>query len=197
MVGRLSAAVRAAGESAAAGAEPGPAEVDCGVPGCEVAHGGELLLGGGEAGLDRGDLAEPALFAQLEVGQEVLPLLRGGLSEVLQTLLGPAALGDFYAQVKARWQLPDSEIRLRKQIVKLKELRQDDAKELGQLRTDVEHLVRVVNQLSSENRQLRNALAQRKAAGTARRRRGSSPEGSPPATKYRAAKDVFAGRSGN
>ena len=67
---------------------------------------------------------------------------------------------DFYAQVKARGQLPDSEIRLRKQIVKLKELRQGDTKELGQLQTDVEHLVRVVNQLSSENRQLRNALAQ-------------------------------------
>ncbi|WP_035839127.1 hypothetical protein [Kitasatospora azatica] len=29
--------------------------------GSEVAHGGELVLGGGEAGVDRGDLAEPAL----------------------------------------------------------------------------------------------------------------------------------------
>ncbi|MFF3982232.1 hypothetical protein [Streptomyces sp. NPDC001828] len=62
MVGRLSAAVRAAGESAGAGAEVGHTEVDCGVPGCEVSHGVELLLGGGEVGLDRGDLAEPALF---------------------------------------------------------------------------------------------------------------------------------------
>ncbi|MFE5110707.1 hypothetical protein [Streptomyces sp. NPDC056663] len=67
---------------------------------------------------------------------------------------------DFYAEVKTRGQMPDSEVRLRKQIVKLKELRQEDAKELSQLRTDVEHLVRVVNQLTSENRQLRNALAQ-------------------------------------
>jgi hypothetical protein len=72
---------------------------------------------------------------------------------------------DFYAQVKARGQLPDSEIRLRKQIVKLKELRQEGAKELGQLRTDVEHLIRVVNQLSSENRQPRNALAQPRDLG--------------------------------
>lgn len=36
--------------------------MDGGVPGREVAHGGEHLLGGGEAGLDRGDLAEPSLF---------------------------------------------------------------------------------------------------------------------------------------
>ncbi|MER7699165.1 MULTISPECIES: hypothetical protein [unclassified Streptomyces] len=34
------------------------AQMDGGVPGGEVAQGGELLLGGGEAGLDRGDLAE-------------------------------------------------------------------------------------------------------------------------------------------
>lgn len=32
------------------------------MPGGEVAHGGEFLLGGGEAGLDRGGLAEPALL---------------------------------------------------------------------------------------------------------------------------------------
>ncbi|WP_331753878.1 hypothetical protein [Streptomyces sp. NBC_00826] len=38
-------------------------------------------------------------------------------------------------QVKARGQLPDSEIRLRKQVVKLKELRAKDATELSQLRT--------------------------------------------------------------
>lgn len=42
--------------------EIGHAEVDGGVTGREVVHGGELLLCGSEAGLDRGDLAEPALF---------------------------------------------------------------------------------------------------------------------------------------
>jgi hypothetical protein len=52
---------------------------------------------------------------------------------------------DFYAKVKARGQTPDSEIRLRKQVVKLKELRAKDATELAQLRTDVEHLARAVN----------------------------------------------------
>ncbi len=67
---------------------------------------------------------------------------------------------DFYAQVRARGQIPDSEIRLRRQIVKLKELRAKDATELSQLRTDVDHLVRAVNQLTGENQQLRCALSQ-------------------------------------
>ncbi|MEV8018140.1 hypothetical protein AB0O76_17750 [Streptomyces sp. NPDC086554] len=44
---------------------------------------------------------------------------------------------------------------LRLQVVRLKELRQKDKAELDQLRTDVEALVRVVNQLALENRQLR------------------------------------------
>ncbi|MFF7651748.1 hypothetical protein ACFZCY_18555 [Streptomyces sp. NPDC007983] len=67
---------------------------------------------------------------------------------------------DFYTQVRARGQTPDSEIRLRQQIVKLKELRAKDTTELSQLRTDVDHLVRAVNQLTVENRQLRGALPQ-------------------------------------
>ncbi|WP_060886749.1 hypothetical protein [Streptomyces caniscabiei] len=67
---------------------------------------------------------------------------------------------EFYAQVRARGQTPDSEIRLRQQIVKLKELRAKDTEELSQLRTDVAHLVRAVNQLTVENRQLRGALSQ-------------------------------------
>ncbi|GGW86103.1 hypothetical protein AB0E64_38740 [Streptomyces caelestis] len=67
---------------------------------------------------------------------------------------------DSYAQVRARGHMPDSEVRLRRQIVKLKELRREDARELKQLQTDVEHLVRAVNQLTAHNRQLRNALSQ-------------------------------------
>ncbi|MCX4586384.1 hypothetical protein [Streptomyces sp. NBC_01481] len=58
---------------------------------------------------------------------------------------------DFYAQVRARGQTPHSEIRMRQQIVKLKELRAKDSTELTQLRTDVEHLVRAVNQLTAHN----------------------------------------------
>ena len=62
--------------------------------------------------------------------------------------------------VRARGQTPDSEIRLRRKIAKLRELRLKDATELAQLRTDVEHLVRVVNQLTAHNRQLLPALSQ-------------------------------------
>ncbi|WP_435217843.1 hypothetical protein [Streptomyces sp. bgisy034] len=55
---------------------------------------------------------------------------------------------------------PDSEIRLRQQIVKLKELRAKDTEELSQLRTEVDHLVRAVDQLTVEAQQLRGALSQ-------------------------------------
>lgn len=47
-------------EAPRAGADVGQAQVDSGVPDGEVAPGGELLLGA-EVGLDRGNLAEPAL----------------------------------------------------------------------------------------------------------------------------------------
>jgi hypothetical protein len=67
---------------------------------------------------------------------------------------------NFYAQVRARGHMPDSEVRLRKQIAKPKELHQDDGNELEQLQTDVDQLVRAVNQLTAENRQLRIAVSQ-------------------------------------
>lgn len=66
---------------------------------------------------------------------------------------------EFYDKVRARGQMPDSEKRLRKQIVKLKELRAKDAEELEQLRADVKGLVRALNQVSLENQQLRTELA--------------------------------------
>lgn len=61
-------------------ARPEPASPACGVPGGEVAHRSELLLGGGEAGLDRGDLAEPPLFLGLAepVEQVCVDLLKPG-----------------------------------------------------------------------------------------------------------------------
>ncbi|WP_326673373.1 hypothetical protein [Streptomyces canus] len=45
-------------------------------------------------------------------------------------------------------------MRLRRQIVKIKELRAADQQELVELRSDQEALVRVVNQLTLENQQL-------------------------------------------
>ncbi|WP_327358908.1 hypothetical protein [Streptomyces sp. NBC_01304] len=67
---------------------------------------------------------------------------------------------DFYTQVRACGQTPDSEIRLRQHVVKLKELRTKGATESAQLRTDVEHPARAVDQLTAYNRQLLRALSQ-------------------------------------
>ncbi|MEV7856486.1 hypothetical protein [Streptomyces sp. NPDC088183] len=52
------------------------------------------------------------------------------------------------------------EVRLRKTVVKLKKTIASKNKELDQLRIDVLGLVRVVNQLTLENQQLRETLAQ-------------------------------------
>lgn len=71
----------------------------------------------------------------------------------------PDLKNDFYAKVKERGQPTDSERRLRKKITKLKELRAAGKEQLTQLETDIENLVRVVNQLTLENRQLRQQLA--------------------------------------
>ncbi|MEU9305221.1 hypothetical protein [Streptomyces sp. NPDC048269] len=65
---------------------------------------------------------------------------------------------EFYDKVSERGQTPDSEIRLRQQIVKLKELRANDKAEIAQLQADREGLVRIVHQLTVENRQLRIEL---------------------------------------
>jgi hypothetical protein len=65
---------------------------------------------------------------------------------------------EFYDRVRARGEMPDSEKRLRQQIVKLKELRKSDKAEIAQLQTDREALVRAVHQLTVENRQLRADL---------------------------------------
>ncbi|MCX4789695.1 hypothetical protein OG369_39860 [Streptomyces sp. NBC_01221] len=70
----------------------------------------------------------------------------------------PDLRNGFYDKVRERGQMPDAEKRLRKQIVKLKELRAADAEELAQLREDVAGLVRTVNQLALENQQLRTEL---------------------------------------
>lgn len=65
---------------------------------------------------------------------------------------------EFYDKVRERGQIPDSEKRLRQQIVKLKELRANDKAQIAQLQADREGLVRIVHQLTVENRQLRAEL---------------------------------------
>ena len=65
---------------------------------------------------------------------------------------------EFYEQVKERGATPDVEIRLRTQIAKLKKTIANTEKELAQIRTDVPALVRVINQLTAENHELRILL---------------------------------------
>ncbi|MFI2184053.1 hypothetical protein [Streptomyces sioyaensis] len=68
---------------------------------------------------------------------------------------------EFYEKVRDRGETPDAEKRLRKQVVKLKELRAADAEEIQQLRSDVEALVGALHQSQMENRQLRQQLTDR------------------------------------
>jgi molybdopterin converting factor small subunit len=64
----------------------------------------------------------------------------------------------FYAHVRERGGTPDDEIRLRATIAALKKTIAGKNAELARLRADVPALVRVVNQLTLENQQLRDAL---------------------------------------
>lgn len=71
----------------------------------------------------------------------------------------PDLRNEFYEHVRQRGAAPDVEIRLRKTIVDLKKTIANKNKELDQLRGDVPNLIRVINQLTLENQQLREALA--------------------------------------
>lgn len=66
---------------------------------------------------------------------------------------------EFYERVRQRGATPDVETRLRATIVKLKTTIANKNAELNRLRADLPALVRVINQLSLENQQLREALA--------------------------------------
>jgi chromosome segregation ATPase len=67
---------------------------------------------------------------------------------------------EFYQRVKERGGLSEDEIRLRATIAKLRSTIDNKNRQLQQLRADVPALVRVVNQLTLENEQLRDQLAQ-------------------------------------
>ncbi|WP_331760982.1 hypothetical protein [Streptomyces anulatus] len=68
---------------------------------------------------------------------------------------------EFYEKVRARGEMPDSEKRLRRQLVKAKELRAEALKEIDRLKADNEALVGALHQVVMENRQLRLQLAER------------------------------------
>lgn len=63
---------------------------------------------------------------------------------------------EFYQRIKERGADNGDEARLRATIAKLKQTIATKNKELAQLRADVPTLVRVVNQLTMENQQLRD-----------------------------------------
>ncbi|MFD8725641.1 hypothetical protein ACFV2H_48820 [Streptomyces sp. NPDC059629] len=67
---------------------------------------------------------------------------------------------EFYEKVRARGETPDSEKRLRRQLVKAKELRAQALKDVEQLKADNEALVGALHQVVMENRQLRQQLAE-------------------------------------
>jgi chromosome segregation ATPase len=66
---------------------------------------------------------------------------------------------EFYQRIKERGTDNGDEARLRATIARLRKTIEGKNKELAQLRADVPALVRTINQLTMENRQLRDASA--------------------------------------
>lgn len=104
---------------------------------------------GGRPEHSNGALTIVALAAETQVPRNAL------------TQRHPDRKNAFYDQVRARDQTPDSEKRLRQQVRKLKELWAAEAAEIAQLKTDVEALVGALHQSMTENRLLRQQLADR------------------------------------
>jgi chromosome segregation ATPase len=67
---------------------------------------------------------------------------------------------EFYARAKAATGTSEAEQRLRAQVAKLQAQHTQARAELAQYKTDVTDLVRAVNQLTLENRQLRRQLTE-------------------------------------
>lgn len=66
---------------------------------------------------------------------------------------------EFYESIAARGATPEIEAQLRATVAKLKATIANKNRELAQFKNDLPGLVRVVNQLTLENQQLREALA--------------------------------------
>ncbi|MGQ4355849.1 hypothetical protein [Streptomyces drozdowiczii] len=102
----------------------------------------------GEPEHSNGALTIVALAAEAQVPRNAL------------TQRHPDLKNDFYDQVRARGQMPDSERRLRQQVRRLKELRAADAEGIARLKADVEALVGALHQSVIENRVLRQKLSE-------------------------------------
>ncbi|MEV7197353.1 hypothetical protein AB0N81_36965 [Streptomyces sp. NPDC093510] len=68
---------------------------------------------------------------------------------------------EFYEHVRTRGEIPDSEKRLRARVVKLREQHAGDVKQIKELKTANEILVRALHQAQMENRQIRLQLVER------------------------------------
>jgi septal ring factor EnvC (AmiA/AmiB activator) len=66
---------------------------------------------------------------------------------------------EFYQRIRERGSANEDEARLRATIARLRQTIANKNKELAQLRADVPALVRAVNQLTTENQQLRDTHA--------------------------------------
>ncbi|MFJ3038604.1 MULTISPECIES: hypothetical protein [Streptomyces] len=80
-----------------------------------------------------------------------------------------ALKNEFYEKVRARAEMPESEKRLRQQLVKAKELRAEALKEINQLKADYEPLVGALHQVLMENRHNRRRGSPTGRDGKARR----------------------------
>ncbi|MBB5916793.1 chromosome segregation ATPase [Nocardia transvalensis] len=74
----------------------------------------------------------------------------------------PDLRNEFYSRVAACGTLPEAETRLRARITELEQTITNKNAELARLRADVPALVTALNQLTLENRQLRDALTGRR-----------------------------------
>ncbi|MEU6973589.1 hypothetical protein AB0A71_38885 [Kitasatospora aureofaciens] len=71
---------------------------------------------------------------------------------------------EFYAKVRARGNVPESERKLREELRKTKERLAEATEEIKRLQGEVDMFARVVNVLEVENDQLRNGQGRRRAA---------------------------------
>lgn len=71
----------------------------------------------------------------------------------------PDLKNEFYELVAERGATPEIEAQLRATVAKLKATIANKNREIAQFRTDFPGLIRVVNQLTLENQQLREAIA--------------------------------------
>ena len=112
----------------------------------------------GEGEVEAGEVPGPDAVERVAVppGVETEQVQRDRGEGVFEVCLERAAV----AGVRSRGEMPDSERRLRRQLVKAKELRAQALAEVDRLKADNEALVGALHQVVMENRQLRLRLTE-------------------------------------